>query len=40
MTTAKNLKEKKKLIEASFEYVQYSDRDEVAIYKAQIKKDI
>ena len=33
MKTAKNLEEEKKLIEAGFEYVRYSYRDEVAIYK-------
>ena len=30
---AKNLEEEKKLIEAGFEYVRYSDRDDVAIYR-------
>ena len=30
---AGNLEEEGKLIEASFEYVRYSDKDEVAIYR-------
>jgi hypothetical protein len=30
---AKNLEEETKLIEAGFEYVRYSERDEVAIYR-------
>ncbi len=30
---AKDLDEESKLIEAGFEYVRYSDRDEVAIYR-------
>jgi hypothetical protein len=30
---AKNLEEESKLIEAGFEYVRYSERDEVAIYR-------
>jgi hypothetical protein len=29
---ARNLEEENKLIEASFEYVRYSEKDEVAIY--------
>jgi integrase len=33
MATAQNLDEEKKLIEAGFEYVRYSNRDEVAIYR-------
>lgn len=30
---AQNLEEEKKLIEASFEFVRYSEKDEVAIYR-------
>jgi hypothetical protein len=30
---AKNLEEENRLIEAGFEYMRYSDRDEVAIYR-------
>ena len=30
---AKNLEEENKLIEAGFEYVRYSEKDEVAIYR-------
>ena len=30
---ARNLEEESKLIEAEFEYVRYSDKDEVAIYR-------
>jgi hypothetical protein len=30
---AGNLEEEKKLIEAGFDYVRYSDKDEVAIYR-------
>jgi hypothetical protein len=30
---AKNLEEENKLIEAGFEFVRYSDKDEVAIYR-------
>ena len=30
---AKNLEEESKLIEAGFEYVRYSEKDEVAIYR-------
>ena len=30
---AKNLEEEKKLIEAGFDYVRFSERDEVAIYR-------
>ena len=30
---AKNLEEESKLLEAGFEYVRYSDRDGVAIYR-------
>jgi hypothetical protein len=30
---ARNLEEENKLIEAGFEYVHYSDKDEVAIYR-------
>jgi len=30
---AKNLKEEEKLIEAGFEYVRYSKKDDVAIYR-------
>ena len=33
MATAQSLDEEKKLIEAGFEYVRYSDKDEVAIYR-------
>jgi hypothetical protein len=33
VTTTKNLEEEKKLLEAGFEYIRYSDRDEVAIYR-------
>ena len=33
VATADGLKEEKKLIEAGFDYVRYSDRDEVAIYR-------
>jgi hypothetical protein len=33
VSTAKNLDEEKKLIEARFEYVRYSDKDDVAIYR-------
>ncbi len=33
VSTAKNLEEESKLLEAGFEYVRYSDRDEVAIYR-------
>jgi hypothetical protein len=33
MSTAHSLDEEKKLIEAGFEYVRYSDKDEVAIYR-------
>jgi len=30
---ARNLEEESKLIEAGFEYVQYSEKDSVAIYR-------
>ena len=30
---ARNLEEENKLIEAGFEYVRYSEKDEVAIYR-------
>ena len=30
---ARNLQEESKLIEAGFEYVRYSDKDQVAIYR-------
>jgi len=30
---AKNLEEESKLIEAGFEYVRYSDKDDVSIYR-------
>jgi len=30
---ARNFEEKKKLIEVGFEYIRYSDKDEVAIYR-------
>ncbi len=30
---AKNLEEETKLIEAGFEYIRYSERDDVAIYR-------
>ena len=30
---ARNLEEESKLIEAGFEYVRYSDKDQVAIYR-------
>ena len=33
VSCAKNLEEEKKLIEAGFEYVRYSDKDAVAIYR-------
>ncbi len=33
VATAKNLEEEKKLIEAGFEFVRYSEKDEVAIYR-------
>ena len=33
MATVQSLDEEKKLIEAGFEYVRYSDKDEVDIYK-------
>jgi hypothetical protein len=33
MPTAQSLGEEKKLIEAGFDYVRYSDKDEVAIYR-------
>ncbi|MEM4733345.1 MAG: hypothetical protein QXD70_02325 [Candidatus Bathyarchaeia archaeon] len=33
VATAKNLEEETKLIEAGFEYVRYSEKDEVAIYR-------
>jgi len=33
MATAQSLDEEKKLIEAGFDYVRYSDKDEVAIYR-------
>jgi hypothetical protein len=33
VSTAESLEEEKKLIEAGFEYVRYSDKDEVAIYR-------
>jgi hypothetical protein len=33
VATAKNLDEESKLIEAGFEYVRYSEKDEVAIYR-------
>ena len=33
VATAESLEEEKKLIEAGFEYLRYSDRDEVAIYR-------
>jgi hypothetical protein len=33
MATAQSLDEEKKLIEAGFDYVRYSDKDEVDIYK-------
>jgi hypothetical protein len=33
VATARSLEEEKKLLEAGFEYVRYSDRNEVAIYR-------
>jgi hypothetical protein len=33
---AKNLQEENKLIEAGFEYVRYSERDQVAIYRKRM----
>ena len=33
VTTPKSLEEESKLLEAGFEYVRYSDKDEVAIYR-------
>lgn len=33
VSTARNLEEEKKLIEAGFEFVRYSEKDEVAIYR-------
>ncbi|MEM2567274.1 MAG: hypothetical protein QXH20_02230 [Candidatus Bathyarchaeia archaeon] len=33
VATAQNLEEEKKLIEAGFEFVRYSEKDEVAIYR-------
>ena len=33
VSTAKSLEEESKLLEAGFEYVRYSDKDEVAIYR-------
>ena len=33
---AKNLEEETKLIEAGFEYVRYSEKDEVAIYRKRV----
>jgi hypothetical protein len=33
MATAQSLDEEKKLIEAGFDYLRYSDKDEVAIYR-------
>jgi hypothetical protein len=33
VANARNLEEENKLIEAGFEYVRYSEKDEVAIYR-------
>lgn len=33
VATAQNLKEEKKLIEAGFEFVRYSEKDKVALYR-------
>jgi hypothetical protein len=33
VATAQNLEEEKKLIEAGFEFIRYSEKDNVAIYR-------